>query len=49
MDEQTEMQLSYEDRIAELRGRLDRVMSQKLLDQQQAADRVALIALEDRM
>ena len=27
MDEQTELQLTYEDRIADLRSRLDRVMS----------------------
>ena len=50
MDEQTEMQLSYEDRIAELRGRLDRVMSQKLLDQQQVEQRVnALLQWQARI
>jgi len=45
MDEQTELQLTYEDRIAELRSRLDRVMSQKMLDQQQVEQRVNALLL----
>src|SRR5262249_17788606 len=50
MDEQTELQLSYEDRIAELRSRLDRVMSQKILDQQQVEQRVnALLQWQARI
>jgi murein DD-endopeptidase MepM/ murein hydrolase activator NlpD len=32
---QTEMQVAYEDRIADLRGQIDRVMSRQLLDQEQ--------------
>ena len=32
---QAEMQFAYEDRIAELRGQVDRVMSRQLLDQEQ--------------
>src|SRR5262249_39054910 len=32
---QTEMQFAYEDRIAELRGQVDRIMSRQLLDQEQ--------------
>src|SRR5581483_11827021 len=32
---QAEMQFAYEDRIAELRARVDRVMSRQLLDQEQ--------------
>src|SRR3984893_8003605 len=32
---QTEMQSAYEDRIADLRGQIDRVMSRQLLDQEQ--------------
>ena len=50
MDDQTELQLNYEDRIAELRSRLDRVMSQKLLDQQQVEQRVnALLQWQARI
>jgi murein DD-endopeptidase MepM/ murein hydrolase activator NlpD len=50
MDDQTELQLTYEDRIAELRSRLDRVMSQKLLDQQQVEQRVnALLQWQARI
>jgi murein DD-endopeptidase MepM/ murein hydrolase activator NlpD len=50
MDEQTELQLTYEDRIAELRSRLDRVMSQKMLDQQQVEQRVnALLQWQARI
>src|SRR5262245_19724566 len=50
MDEQTELQLSYEDRIAELRSRLDRVLSQKILDQQQVEQRVnALLQWQARI
>jgi len=50
MDEQTELQLTYEDRIAELRSRLDRVMSQKILDQQQVEQRVnALLQWQARI
>src|SRR6476619_3110927 len=32
---QAEMQFAYEDRIAELRGQVDRIMSRQLLDQEQ--------------
>src|SRR5690348_2625656 len=32
---QTEMQFAYEDRIAELRAQVDRIMSRQLLDQEQ--------------
>ncbi len=50
MDEQTELQLTYEDRIAELRSRLDRIMSQKMLDQQQVEQRVnALLQWQARI
>ena len=50
MDEQTELQLTYEDRIAELRSRLDRIMSQKILDQQQVEQRVnALLQWQARI
>jgi murein DD-endopeptidase MepM/ murein hydrolase activator NlpD len=50
MDEQTELQVTYEDRIAELRSRLDRVMSQKVLDQQQVEQRVnALLQWQARI
>ena len=50
MDEQTELRLTYEDRIAELRSRLDRVMSQKMLDQQQVEQRVnALLQWQARI
>jgi hypothetical protein len=33
--EQTELQITHEDRIAELRAPVDRIMSQKFLDQEQ--------------
>ena len=50
MDEQTKLQLTYEDRIAELRSRLDRIMSQKILDQQQVEQRVnALLQWQARI
>src|SRR5689334_2903694 len=32
---QTEMQFAYEDRVAELRAQVDRIMSRQLLDQEQ--------------
>jgi hypothetical protein len=35
MGRQTEMQFAYEDRIAELRAQVDRIMSRQLLDQEQ--------------
>jgi murein DD-endopeptidase MepM/ murein hydrolase activator NlpD len=37
---QTELQSVYEDRIAQLRAQVDRIMSQKLLDQEQVEQRV---------
>ena len=50
---QTEMQFAYEDRIAELRAQVDRIMSRQLLDQEQFEQRLnALLqrqaALEQR-
>ena len=49
-DEHAELQLTYEDRIADLRSRLDRIMSQKLLDQQQVEQRVnALLQWQARI
>ena len=41
--EQTALQLAYEDRIAELRVQVDRITSQKLLDQAQVEQRVNLL------
>jgi murein DD-endopeptidase MepM/ murein hydrolase activator NlpD len=35
MGRQTEMQFAYEDRIAEMRAQVDRIMSRQLLDQEQ--------------
>jgi murein DD-endopeptidase MepM/ murein hydrolase activator NlpD len=50
IDEQTALQLTYEDRIAELRAQVDRIMSQKLLDQEQVEQRVnALLQRQARM
>src|SRR5215510_12190364 len=50
IDEQAALQLTYEDRIAELRGQLDRIMSQKLLDQEQVEQRVnSLLQRQARM
>lgn len=37
---QTELQSVFEDRIAQLRAQVDRIMSQKLLDQEQVEQRV---------
>ena len=48
--EQTALQLTYEDRIAELRAQVDRIMSQKLLDQAQDEQRVnSLLQRQARM
>jgi murein DD-endopeptidase MepM/ murein hydrolase activator NlpD len=41
---QAEMQHAYEDRIAEMRGQLDRVTSRQLLDQEQFEQKLDLIA-----
>ena len=48
--EQTELQSVYEDRIAKLRAQVDRIMSQKLLDQEQVEQRVnALLQRQARI
>jgi murein DD-endopeptidase MepM/ murein hydrolase activator NlpD len=48
--EQTELQGVYEDRIAELRTQVDRIMSQKLMDQDQVEQRVnALLQRRERI
>jgi murein DD-endopeptidase MepM/ murein hydrolase activator NlpD len=48
--EQTALQLTYEDRIAELRTQVDRIISQKLLDQEQVEQRVnSLLQRQARM
>jgi murein DD-endopeptidase MepM/ murein hydrolase activator NlpD len=50
IDEQSAVQLTYEDRIAELRAQVDRIMSQKLLDQEQVEQRVnSLLQRQARM
>jgi murein DD-endopeptidase MepM/ murein hydrolase activator NlpD len=50
IDEQAALQLTYEDRIAELRAQVDRIMSQKLLDQEQVEQRVnSLLQRQTRM
>lgn len=50
IDEQAALQLTYEDRIAELRGQVDRIMSQKLLDHEQVEQRVnSLLQRQARM
>src|SRR5262245_4168495 len=50
IEEQTALQLTYEDRIAELRTQVDRIMSQKLLDQKQVEQRVnSLLQRQARM
>src|SRR5262245_64632077 len=50
IEEQTALQLTYEDRIAELRAPVDRIMSQKLLDQEQVEQRVnSLLQRQARM
>jgi murein DD-endopeptidase MepM/ murein hydrolase activator NlpD len=50
MGEQAELQTTYEDRIAELRAQVDRIMNQKLLDQEQVEQRVnALLQRQTRM
>jgi murein DD-endopeptidase MepM/ murein hydrolase activator NlpD len=41
---QAEMQHAYEDRIAEMRGQIDRVTSRQLLDQEQFEQKLDLIA-----
>ena len=41
---QADMQYAYEDRIADLRGQMERLASRKLLDQQQIDQRVELLA-----
>ena len=41
---QTQMQFAYEDRIADLRGQVDRVASRQLLDQEQFESRLEQIA-----
>src|SRR4051812_15315059 len=53
MSRQAEMQYGYEDRIAELRARLDRVSSRQLLDQEQFEQKLEQVlrrqsALESR-
>jgi murein DD-endopeptidase MepM/ murein hydrolase activator NlpD len=40
---QAEMQFAYEDRIAELRGQVDRVMSRQLLDQEQFEQKLSTL------
>jgi murein DD-endopeptidase MepM/ murein hydrolase activator NlpD len=48
--EQKDLQTSYEDRIAELRAQVDRIMSQKRLDQEQVEQRVnALLQRQARI
>jgi murein DD-endopeptidase MepM/ murein hydrolase activator NlpD len=50
LGEQTELKSTYEDRIAELRAEVDRIMSQKLLDQAQVEQRVnALLQRQARI
>jgi murein DD-endopeptidase MepM/ murein hydrolase activator NlpD len=50
IEEQTALQLTYVDRIAELRAQVDRIMSQKLLDQEQVEQRVnSLLQRQARM
>src|SRR5262245_9553000 len=50
IDEQAALKLTYEDRIAELRAQVDRIMSQKLLDQEQVEQRVnSLLQRQARM
>jgi murein DD-endopeptidase MepM/ murein hydrolase activator NlpD len=50
IEEQTALQLTYEDRIAELRTQVDRIVSQKLLDQEQVEQRVnSLLQRQARM
>jgi murein DD-endopeptidase MepM/ murein hydrolase activator NlpD len=50
MGEQAELQSTYEDRIAELRAQVDRIMNQKQLDQEQVEQRVnALLQRQTRM
>ena len=41
--EQTKLQTTYEDRIAELRAQIDRIMHQKRLDQEQVEHRVNVL------
>src|SRR5262245_10142608 len=48
--EETELKNTYEDRIAELRAQVDRIISQKLLDQEQVEQRVnALLQRQARI
>jgi len=48
--EQKDLQTTYEDRIAELRAQVDRIISQKRLDQEQVEQRVnALLQRQDRI
>jgi murein DD-endopeptidase MepM/ murein hydrolase activator NlpD len=50
LGEQKELQTTYEDRIAELRAQVDRIMSQKRLDQEQVEQRVnALLQRQARI
>src|SRR5215510_3472480 len=50
IDEQTKLKTSYEDQIAELRAQVDRIISQKLLDQEQVEQRVnALLQRQARI
>src|SRR5262245_8998633 len=50
IDEQAALKLTYEGRIAELRAQVDRIMSQKLLDQEQVEQRVnSLLQRQARM
>src|SRR5262245_66260768 len=43
IDEQMELQVTHEDRIAELRAQIDRIMSQQFLDQEQVKQRVSAL------
>jgi murein DD-endopeptidase MepM/ murein hydrolase activator NlpD len=50
IDEQAKLKTSYEDQIAELRAQVDRIISQKLLDQEQVEQRVnALLQRQARI
>src|SRR5262245_10902402 len=50
IDEQMELQVTHEDRIAELRAQIDRIMSQQFLDQEQVKQRVnALLQRQARI
>src|SRR5262249_49807970 len=50
IDEQMELQVTHEDRIAELRAQVERIMGQQFLDQEQVKQRVnALLQRQARI